>query len=120
VIVHVARDIRVGPGFISAPIVGRGGVRQSQRDRSSRQQNCFSRWKHLIAPLAISDARRWKKRKYLAMRGTRISLWLTKIRTRRQFGEGFILERTVLKKIEHSAFSVSIFFHELPDWQVTD
>jgi hypothetical protein len=24
------------------------------------------------------------------------------------------------KKIGHSAFSVSIFFHELPDWQVTD
>jgi hypothetical protein len=57
---HVASDIRVGPGLISAPIVGRGGVRQSQRDRSSRQQNCFSRWKHLIAPLAISDARQLK------------------------------------------------------------
>jgi hypothetical protein len=111
---HVARDIRVGPGFISAPIVGRGRVRQGQRDRSSRQQNCFSRWKHLIAPLAISDARRWKNRKYLAMRGTRISLWLTKIRTRRQFGEGFILGRTVLKKIQPIRFLRSIFFMSRP------
>jgi hypothetical protein len=110
VIVHVARDIRVGPGFISAPIVGRGGVRQSQRDRSSRQQNCFSRWKHLIAPLAISDAPPIENRKYLAMRGTRISLWLTKIRTRRQFGEGFILERTVLKKNRAFGFLRFDFF----------
>src|ERR1700674_678457 len=48
----------------------------------------------------LSDARYApiEKRNSLAMRGTRISLWFTKIRIRRQFGEGFILERTVPEK----------------------
>jgi hypothetical protein len=55
------------------------------------------------------------------MRGTRISLWFTKIRIRRQFGEGFILEGTVPKKNRSAIrFSVSNFFHELLDWQVTE
>jgi len=65
-------------------------------------------------PLSDFRCAPMEKRKYLAMRGTRISLWLTKIRTRRQFGEGFILERTVLKKIRPFGFSVSIFFMSCP------
>jgi hypothetical protein len=107
---HVASDIRVGSGFISAPIVGRGGVRQSQRDRSSRQQNCFSRWKHLIAPLAISDARQLKNENTSRCAVREFLYGSQKIRTRRQFGEGFILERTVLKKNSGIRLSPFLFF----------
>src|SRR5467141_225190 len=110
VIMHVASDIRVGSGFISAPIVGRGGVRQSQRDRSSRQQNCFSRWKHLIAPLAISDARQLKNENTSRCAVREFLYGSQKIRTRRQFGEGFILERTVLKKNSGIRLSPFLFF----------
>jgi len=54
-------------------------------------------------PLSDSDARQLKNEIPLAMRGTRISLWFTKIRIRRQFGEGFILVRTVPEK-KHRPF----------------
>ena len=53
VVVHIAGDIGVAPGLLPSPIVGRSGVRQSQRDRSRSQQNGFSRWKHVVAPLRI-------------------------------------------------------------------
>jgi hypothetical protein len=107
---HVASDIRVGPGFISAPIVGRGGVRQSQRDRSSRQQNCFSRWKHLIAPLAISDARQLKNENNSRC-AVREFLYDPR---KSEFGDSLVKvlfwKEQSSKKFGHSAFSVSIFF----------
>src|ERR1700738_1792212 len=64
VVVHIAGDIGVAPGLLSSLIVVRSGVRQSQRDRSRSQQNGFSRWKHVVAPLRIS-MRTKRKQNYL-------------------------------------------------------
>jgi len=75
----------------------------------------------LIAPLAISDARQLKNENTSRCAVREFLYGSQKIRTRRQFGEGFILERTVLKKkLGAFGFLRFDFFHELLDWQVTD
>jgi len=74
----------------------------------------------LIAPLAISDARQLKNENTSRCAVREFLYGSQKIRTRRQFGEGFILERTVLKKNRAFGFLRFDFFHELLDWQVTD
>jgi len=74
----------------------------------------------LIAPLAISDARQLKNENNSRCAIREFLYGSQKIRTRRQFGEGFILERTVLKKIRPFGFLRFDFFHGLLDCQVTD
>jgi hypothetical protein len=49
-------------------------------------------------PLSDFDARQLKNKNFFAMRGTRIPLWLTEIRFRRQFGEGFIFGKNSPQK----------------------
>jgi hypothetical protein len=74
----------------------------------------------LIAPLAISDARRWKNEN-TSRCAVREFLYGSQ---KSELGDSLVKvlfwKEQSSKKFGHSAFSVSIFFHELPDWQVTD
>jgi hypothetical protein len=74
----------------------------------------------LIAPLAISDARQLKTEN-TSRCAVREFLYGSQ---KSELGDSLVKvlfwKEQSSKKFCHSAFSVSIFFHEPPDWQVTD
>jgi hypothetical protein len=121
VVVHIAGDIGVAPGLLSSLIVGRSGVRQSQRDRSRSQQDGFSRWKHVVAPLRISMRTNENKTTY-PMRDARV---FGIIRQKSEFGDSFVnvlfRSRQTTEKRNRTPGSFCFeFFYQLLDWQVTD
>jgi hypothetical protein len=66
------------------------------------------------------DARQLKNEAHSRCAIREFSLWLTKIRNRRQFGEGFILGKNSPRKKSQIGHRFLDFFPELLDWQVTD